>query len=558
MTWQDQYTTQLLKALRPLLAVPHAPYYPTQHELSRLRHHAKVCDDLAYALSQTGAQVRSLINASASPIFRLPNEILSEIMLWACDIPELTQFKPFKYQRFGRHMSPTVLGQVCHQWKQVSRGDARLWTFLWVDLTFETSLKDVERVEHWFKMAKGLPMVVNISHNDDTRLVDEDHSEKLLSDWQPCQQVLETLFHHSPQIGSLFFGILDGGWGDLLKRPLDFARLKHLTVYGEVDPAFAPAEVCMFSNAPRLESVDLWAVEPGTLRLPWHQISSLRISWTKVQDLVAVLRLAPSLCSLRIRNLESTSDEGEVLTEETRYDPVSLPLLRTLEVTDDPANVNVLDLFRILRCPSLVGFKYNTFGSPSCSPNIIHHLIPLLRQSNKIHSLDASGICFQRDDLRRLLRSVPTIHSLYLDISQNSEVMYDSTPVSFLQLLRRHDASGECDTLPQLRHLELEVNLKLPFNSLFTALETRCPRLCNIAAPVPEGGHHLESVRVNIHAPVGVVAPGEWKLWLESLYARGLLVHLNVPFDKTPITFVPALPVFPACRSQALGFVDVI
>ncbi|XP_006458504.1 hypothetical protein AGABI2DRAFT_176818 [Agaricus bisporus var. bisporus H97] len=563
MTWQDQYATHLLKTLRPLLTVPHTPYHPTHHELSRLRHRAKVCDDLADALRQSSAQVKFLINASASPIFRLPNEILSEIMLWACDIPELTQFKPFKYQRFGKHMSPIVLGQVCHRWKQVSQSDARLWTFLWVDLTFETSLKDVKRVEYWFKMAKQLPVVVNISHNDDTRLVDEVHSEKLLPDWQPCQQVLETLFHHSSRIGSLFFGILDGGWGDLLKRPLDFARLKHLTIYGEVDPAFAPTEVYMFYNAPRLESVDLWAVEPGTLRLPWNTISSLRISWTKFHDLVAILRLTPNLCSLRVRNLESTGDEREVLTEEARYDPVNLPVLRTLEVTDDPANVNILDLFWILLCPSLAVFKYNTFGSPSYSPNIIHHLIHLLRQSNKLHTLDASGIRFQRDDLRCLLHSVPTLHSLYLDISHNSEVIPDSTAMSFLQLLHRHDLSGQYETIPHLRHLELEVNSNLPFNSLFAAFETRCPQPYlngyTIAASVSDGGyHHLESVRVKIHAPLGHVAPVEWKFWLDSLCERGLPVHLNVPFDKTPITFVPALSVLPAFRNHALNFVDVL
>jgi hypothetical protein len=136
--------------------------------------------------------------------------------------------------------------------------------------------------------------------------------------------------------------------------------------------------------------------------------------------------------------------------------------------------------------------------------------------------------------------------------------MHDSAAVSFLQLLHRNDANGQYDTVPQLRHLELEVNLKLPFDSLFAAFETRCPQSYNIAASVSEGGHHLESVRVKIHAPIGLVAPVEWKLWLESLHERGLPVHLNVPFDKTPITFVPALPVLPVFRNHALDFVDVI
>ncbi len=129
-------------------------------------------------------------------------------------------------------------------------------------------------------MAGELPVTVNITHNDDTRLVDEVHSEELLPDWKPCQQILKTLFNdYAHRIGSLFFGILDGGWGDLLRNPVDFAKLTHLTINGELDPVFAPMEVHMFANASRLESIDLWAVDPTSLRLPWNRISSFRSCW---------------------------------------------------------------------------------------------------------------------------------------------------------------------------------------------------------------------------------------------------------------------------------------
>lgn len=557
MTWQDQYMNQLLKTLTPFLTVPNLPYNCTKTDLARLRSHAKACDDIAHALKQTSARVKTVINASASPIFRLPNEILSEIMLWACDIPELTQFKPLKYQRFGKHLSPVVLGQVCHQWRKVSQGDSRLWTFLWVDLTFETSERDVRRVEHWFRMAKELPVVVNITHNDDTRLVDEVHSEKLLPDWQPCQRVLRTLFgDYSHRIGSLFFGILDGGWGDLLRTPMNFARLRHLTINGEVDPVFAPTEVLMFSNAPRLESVDLWAVDPTTLRLQWNKISSLRISWTKLDDLITILRLCPNLGSLRVRNVESPGDDEENGAMAVGYDPVALPNLHTLEVTDDSTNENVFNLFRTLHCPSLTNLKYNTFGPRAYSSTIIPNLIPFLKHSDKLASLDASGILFQRDDLKSLLRSVPTLHRLALDLSKAWDSMPDSTATNLIQLFHRRDYSGRYDVLPRLRHLELEVDLKLSFDALFAAFETRSPRPYS-GARTADSGCGLESVKVNIHAPAGHVAPAEWKLWLDSLYERGLPVCLNVPFAKTPITFAPALTFAAASRTH-VSHIDVI
>ncbi|KAF5358053.1 hypothetical protein D9756_001917 [Leucocoprinus leucothites] len=574
MTWQQQYTTQLLNTLTPFLTVPSTPYTCTSHDLKRLRHHAKVCDDIADALQQTSAKVKSLINISASPIFRLPSEILSEIMLWACDIPELTTFKPLKYQRFGRHMSPVLLGQVCHQWRKVSMSDSRLWTFLWIDLTFETSARDVGRVDHWFRMAKNLPVTVNITHNDDTRLVDEVHSEKLLPDWKPCRQVLKTLFDdYAHRIGSLFFGILDGGWGDLLRTPVNFTMLKHLTVNGELDPVFAPTEVQMFANTPQLESIDLWAVDPTTLRLPWNRISSLRICWAKLDDLVTVLRLCPNLGSLRVRNVEGAGDEEGDGTQGPRYDPLLLPELHTFEVIDDSHNENVLHLLQALCCPSLLKFKYNTFGSRAYSPAIIPSLLPFLHHVNNLRFLDASGILFQRDDLRNLFHTVPSLHRLVLDLSKTSEesVGPDSTATDLVQLFHRHDASGRYDILPKLRHLELEVDLKLSFDALFVAFETRCPQHALAASSLNQavgplistsagGGRGLESVWVNIHAPAGHVAPVEWKFWLDSLDQRGLPVRLNVPFAKTPIAFASALAFAPATSSRLHmpSFVDAI
>jgi hypothetical protein len=167
--------------------------------------------------------------------------------------------------------------------------------------------------------------------------------------------------------------------------------------------------------------------------------------------------------------------------------------------------------------------------------------------------LDASGILFQRDDLTNLLRSVPTLERLALNLSKACESISDSSATSLVQLFHRHDASGRYDVLPKLRHLELEVDLKLYFDALFVAFETRCPQPypfggTTFAGVPPASGCALESAWVNIHAPVGHVAPAEWKLWLDSLHQRGLPVRLSVPFAKTPITFAPALPSAPASR----------
>lgn len=554
MTWQEQYMKQLFQTLSPFLTVPNLPYNCTKHDLTRLRSRAKASDDIADALRRTSARIKTLINTGASPIFRLPNEILSEIMLWACDIPELTHFRPLKYQRFGRHLSPLVLGQVCHQWRKVSQADSRLWTFLWVDLTFETCEKDVRRVEHWFRMAKELPLVVNITHNDDTRLVDEVDCEKLLPDWQPCRQVLRALFSHSDRIGSLFFGILDGGWGDLLRTPMNFAKLRHLSINGDLDPVFTSNEVLMFSNAPRLESVDLWAVDPASLHLPWDRISNLRICWTKLDDLVNILRRCPNLGCLQIRNVESSTDDEEDNTMFTQQDQVTLPNLHTLDVTEDSTNEGILSLFQTLHCPSVVNLKYNTFGPRTYSTSILPWLIPFLKRSDKLSSLDASGILFHRDDLKCLLCSVPTLHHLVLDVSKAWETVPDSTATHLVQLFHRAN-----DVLPKLRHLELEADLKLSFDVLFAVLETRCPdpfSYCYNDTSSADGGCWLESVGVNIHAPAGHVAPAEWKPWLDSLCQRGLPVRLNVPFAKTSIPF--ALATTPASRMHMFSFADVI
>ena len=551
MAWKEQYNIQLLKSLNPFLTIPVTSYTCTPHDLKRLQHQVQVCDNIADALKQASAQVKNLININASPIFRLPNEILSEIMLWACDIPELTNFKPLKHQRFGKCMSPVVLGQVCHRWRKVSTGDPRLWTFLWIDLTFETSMRDLQRVDHWFRMARELPLTINITHNDDTRLVDEVHSEKLLPDWKPCQQVLNTLFKdYAHQIGSLFFGILDGGWGDMLRTPMNFAKLSHLTINGELDPVFVPSSVYMFANAPQLKSVDLWAVNPTSLRLPWNRISSFRGCWMALDGVVTILRLCPNLGSLRVRNMEGAEDGSMQIP---RLDPLLLPRLHTFEVTDVPQNEIVFNLLQSLYCPSLLKFKYNTFGSRAHSSTIIPFLLPFLRRSNPL-SLDVSGVLFRRDDLEIFLRSVPSLHHLVLDLSKRpGEAGADDSAMSFVRLFHRHDVGDQHGVLPKLCHLELEADPKLSFEALFVAFGTRCPRqvlafyhaikLSGASSSVNGIGCGLVSARININASTDHVAHAEWKTWLDSLHQRGLHVRLNILFAKTPIAFTPALVV---------------
>ena len=412
-------------------------------------------------------------------------------------------------------------------------------------------MRDLQKVDYWFRMARELPLTVNITQNDDTRLVDEVHSEKLLPDWKPCQQVLNTLFEdYAHQIGSLFFGILDGGWGDMLRIPVNFSKLTHLTINGELDPVFAPSNVHMFANAPQLKSVDLWAMNPTSLHLPWNRISSFRGCWMALDGLVTILRLCPNLGSLRIRNMEGAEDGSMQIP---RLDPLLLPRLHTFEVTDVPQNERVFNLLQSLYCPSLLKFKYNTFGSRAPSSTIIPFLLPFLRRSNPL-SLDVSGVLFQRDDLEIFLRSVPSLHHLILDLSKRpGEAGADDSAMSFVRLFHRRDVSDQYDVLPKLCHLELEVDLKLSFKALFVAFETRCPRqvlsfyhaikLSGAPSSVDEIECSLVSARINIHAPAGHVAPAEWKTWLDSLHQRGLPVRLNIPFAKTPIAFTPALVV---------------
>lgn len=418
-------------------------------------------------------------------------------------------------------------------------------------------MRDLQRVDHWFRMARELPLTVNITHNDDTRLVDEVHSEKLLPDWKPCRQVLNTLFKdYAHQIGSLFFGILDGGWGDMLKTPVNFAKLTHLTINGELDPVFAPSSVHLFANAPRLTSVDLWAVDPTSLRLPWDRISNFRGCWMSLDDLVTILRLCLNLGSLRVRNMEGAGDGSMQIP---RSDPLLLPRLHTFEVTDDPQNERVFNLLQSLYCPSLLRFKYNTFGSRAHSSTIIPFLLPFLSRSNPL-SLDVSGVLFQRDDLEIFLRSVPSLHHLILDLSNGpGETGADDSAMSFVRLFHRHGVSDQYDVLPKLCHLELEVDLRLSFKALFVAFETRCPRqvlafyhaikLSVAPSSVNGTGCGLVSARINFNPPADHVVPAEWKTWLDSLHQRGLSVRLNIPFVKTSAAFTPALVVASAPAS---------
>ncbi|KAK6992777.1 hypothetical protein R3P38DRAFT_3225094 [Favolaschia claudopus] len=221
------------------------------------------------------------------PVLTLPNEITAEIF-----VGYLPSY-PLRSPLFGR-TSPTVLTQVCQQWRQIALAMPRLWTAIsftgmWLTKAGNCSLS-IEANDY---SEEGLPLTAEFFAETFPSSYRERLEHLHLAIFHPTDFELPMVVA-SPLLRDLY-----------LDLDLDFPHVVH------------------FPDLPLLRTAILGGVAFSNVVLPWSQLTTLSLRQVTLAKCIPVLMVASDLvnCSL----LELHAHENDSIIQE-----VKLPYLETM------------------------------------------------------------------------------------------------------------------------------------------------------------------------------------------------------------------------------------
>ncbi|KAJ6459542.1 hypothetical protein C8R45DRAFT_1221298 [Mycena sanguinolenta] len=272
------------------------------------------------ALRVQQAQVQERLDSYKYPVLTLPNEITTEIFL---------RFLPTYYPAPLTGLdSPTVLTQICHQWRELALGLPILWQAmsLFANSPFE---QQAPLLDLWLSSSKCCPLSIQI---------DDSHGDSLfapaaLSFVAPHRARWENLAVHASKLQ--LRKLLDG--------PMPLLRRLDLFVNDPGTPKLTNCE------APMLRTVLLNGVAAQYITFPWAQLTALALDKLYPRQCARILRHTVNLvhCELGLAKDWSHEDVFDV----------TLPSLQTLTLTNVLANKPVTQYLQTLILPALRSFR---------------------------------------------------------------------------------------------------------------------------------------------------------------------------------------------------------
>ncbi|KAJ7356511.1 hypothetical protein DFH08DRAFT_459916 [Mycena albidolilacea] len=232
------------------------------------------------------------------PVLTLPTEITTEIFMHFLPTyplcPPLTGLD-----------SPTLLTQICHEWREIALGTAALWRAI--------SISSLMPFEHQFRLSS---MWLNRSNCSPLSL---DLAIYLLR----RTELLSPLFLHCARWQHLNLRRLSIPLLRMIQFPMPLLRSLDLFLTND-DPDFITAKV-VFPEAHLLRTVVLNDHAAKVLTLPWVQLTSLTLHGVYPQECVPILRYTSNLVHCK---LVLVDDDGDVTIPD-----ITLPALQSLELT---------------------------------------------------------------------------------------------------------------------------------------------------------------------------------------------------------------------------------
>ncbi|KAJ7623912.1 hypothetical protein DFH06DRAFT_1446584 [Mycena polygramma] len=268
-------------------------------------------------IEQSKAQER--LDSYRYPILTVPTEIISEIFMHI--LPSYPRFPPLTGPS-----SPTILAQICRQWRAISLDLSSLWSFISLDGS-ETG-RECRMVRLWLERSRSCPLDIRLGRNinwANDALVEGVVSHR--ARWESLKVELGTVVAQALRI-------FDG--------PMPLLRHFEMLVDDDLPDALA------FNEVPLLRSVVLNDLAVRQIILPWTQLTSLTLLRVYPAECVPVLVQTHNLLHCRL----VVCFDGTGRDAKPRPD-ITLPSLESLALRNYNIVMPVTDLLPSFIVPAL-------------------------------------------------------------------------------------------------------------------------------------------------------------------------------------------------------------
>ncbi|KAJ6594283.1 hypothetical protein B0H19DRAFT_1225473 [Mycena capillaripes] len=415
--------------------------FPTQSQLnsndieslidaaeSNIRQLKLQIQDLTHALQKERSTLARLW-FMVTPIGKVPTEILVEIFMHSVQANrEVASSHPNFPSPCTRQA--LLLSRVCPHWRQIINNTPRLWNSGAIDVQLariHTSTAGyMFGLKTLLERSGSLPISVSLAQD----------SGELVAFPEVLTQVTETVIQTMVPTTHR--------WKYLKLDAFSFPRLVALTegTFDALQSLDIVYEAYMYTQhirtffpAPQLRRLALWIRDgpPDLLLLPWAQLTHLRLRYTSLSVSAefdtsewdfGLLEDPPKTTLLFLETLKVLFDAGDedIGRVEPFFEPLVLPVLRTLDLTFDPSGVV---------------WSAHTFSAFQChSPHIAH--------------ISLTNCPINSGELITLLRLAPAVTTLKLQYCM--ECIDDE----FLVVMTWDGEDNVEPLAPQLRQLDWE------------------------------------------------------------------------------------------------------
>lgn len=398
--------------------------------------------------------------ASLSSIRRLPPEILGEIFLFA-SAGSAIECAP--RSEANQDNTPMLLCQICSYWRTVAVSVPRLWSnirlnLLYKPLYFNQSVRNVLGL--CLALSKNEPLTLSFECNGvmyfllilETLMA---HSER----WKDVSLICDRFFSSQSTLAQAKNLRLP----NLRRLCIDTARS---VAEWENGPPSRPLEA--FEDAPNLRELSLTDVMHPfqSFRVPWSQLThfSSKGSIFAEGEFTQIIR--------HMKDLISFSTEGERILEVASTEPVLLPHLRKLSITNKGSYISKT-------CQFLTAPNLEELAITAVTPFVAEQTVAMIERSGckpkqltLRSSLDAGAVGDENLNVVWVLAALPSLACLELTVA--------SAAVLILPQLANRTRSGSPPTmtqraplLPGLVKLVLEDRLCTSASEISNALRWR-------------------------------------------------------------------------------------
>ncbi len=335
--------------------------------------------------------LKSQINQMNSQFVRmLPTELIAEIFTYCLEDVD--------------NSLPLKLGAVCTAFRTIAWSTPHLWATVILNITIPWRIStQAVLLRDWLSRSGRLPLSIYLCSSQNVHYKFAQLILKVVTEFSDrwrrfdirlpssCYQHLPPFDQRLPMLRSL-----------TLKTP-DGQNRSHRFDIG---------------NSPQLNHINLKSVYLRSIKFTWHTLTSLELEDFYIDESLEILRQAPNLVSLDIRQIRRGEDAHSMPTE-----PIVMPALNSLTFVDKKATGpgKILDK---VTTPSLRKFSFTADGITHAPYT---HLLNLIKRSAcSLEIVSLTRCSFPPTQLKQLLAMIPSLTHLHLDMLPST--VYSSHP----------------------------------------------------------------------------------------------------------------------------------